>query len=96
MFSKIKINLMIMSTDIQTSQLFTGTKNLINDATKALMILIPVVAVLLVGYFFIRKGAADEMDQKKWQNRIQTVLICTVFGLMASVLINIISHYYQV
>lgn len=41
----------------------TGTKSLITDIGKWLLILAPIVGTLVSVYFFIRRGAADEMDQ---------------------------------
>ena len=55
---------------VQDSQIVKGTEQLIGDVTTWLMVLAPVVAGLLIIYFCIRRGMADEMDQKKWNNRI--------------------------
>jgi len=48
---------------ISGSKLATGTQNLIQDTTTWLMIIAPIAAGLLILYFCIRRGAADEMDQ---------------------------------
>jgi ABC-type molybdate transport system permease subunit len=48
------------------SQIVKGTEKLIGDVTTWLMVLAPIVAGLLIIYFCIRRSAADEMDQKKW------------------------------
>ena len=58
---------------ISESKLAKGTEKLIGDATTWLMVLAPVVAGLLIIYFCIRRSAADEMDQKKWNNRIVVI-----------------------
>ena len=55
---------------VQDSQIVKGTEKLVGDVTTWLMVLAPVVAGLLIIYFCIRRGMADEMDQKKWNNRI--------------------------
>ena len=55
---------------VEDSQIVTGTEQLIGDLTTWLMVLAPVVSGLLIIYFCIRRGMADEMDQKKWNNRI--------------------------
>ncbi|MDA3846933.1 MAG: hypothetical protein PF505_10405 [Vallitaleaceae bacterium] len=60
--------LFLMSTtayasEVGDSKLATGTQDLINDLTVWLMILAPIVGVVLLIYFFIRRSAADEMDQ---------------------------------
>lgn len=41
----------------------TGTKNLFNDIGIYLVVLAPIAGGVLGTYFFIRRGAADEMDQ---------------------------------
>ena len=48
-----------------TSIFATGTKNLATDIGTYLLILAPISGSLLGVYFFIRRQAADEMDQKK-------------------------------
>jgi energy-coupling factor transporter transmembrane protein EcfT len=51
------------ASEVGDSKLATGTQDLINDLTVWLMILAPIVGVVLLIYFFIRRSAADEMDQ---------------------------------
>lgn len=80
--------------DVKDSKLAKGTEALINDVTTWLMILAPIVAVLLIIYFFIRRSAADEMDQKKWNNRIGVAIISTIGAVLASATLNLIIGYY--
>lgn len=56
-------HLAVYASGLQNSQIAKGTENLIKDATTWLMVLAPVAAGLLIIYFCIRRGAADEMDQ---------------------------------
>ena len=63
---------------ISESKLAKGTEKLIGDATTWLMVLAPVVAGLLIIYFCIRRSAADEMDQKKWNNRIVVAIVSCI------------------
>ncbi len=77
------------------SQLARGTERLIADATTWLMILAPVVAGLLIIYFCIRRSAADEMDQKKWNNRIVAAIVSCIGAVLGSATLNIIIGYYQ-
>ncbi len=76
------------------SKLVIGTKRLINDASMTGMILAPFIAVGMIVYFFIRKGAADEMDQKKWTSRIWVTLFCLVGVELAGVIIGLVTKYY--
>lgn len=80
---------------MQNSKIVTGTESLISDLTSWLLILAPVLTVLLVGYFFLRKAASDEMDAKRWDNRIKVAIISCVGVIVASGLINVIMNYYK-
>lgn len=80
---------------IQDSPIVTGTENLIADLTSWLLILAPVLTVLLVGYFFLRKAASDEMDAKRWDNRIKIAIISCIGVVVASGLINVLMNYYR-
>ncbi len=80
---------------IGNSQIAKGTEKLIQDATTWLMVLAPVVAGLLIIYFCIRRSAADEMDQKKWNNRIVVAIVSCIGAVLGSASLNIIIGYYQ-
>ncbi|MDR1208779.1 MAG: hypothetical protein LBK41_00445 [Clostridiales bacterium] len=81
--------------DIGQSKLATGTEQLIQDATAWLMIVAPLVTVVAVIYYLIRKTIADEMDTKKWNSRISTAIICCIGVVAAALTINLIVGYYQ-
>ena len=80
--------------DLASSKLVMGTKNLMNDAAMVGMILAPLIAVGLIIYFFIRKDAADEMDQKKWSSRIWVTVFCVVGVELAGMIIGLVTRYY--
>jgi ABC-type molybdate transport system permease subunit len=80
---------------ISDSQIAKGTEKLIQDATTWLMVLAPVVAGLLIIYFCIRRSAADEMDQKKWNNRIVVAIVSCIGAVLGSATLNIIIGYYK-
>lgn len=77
------------------SKIVTGTEKLIGDVTTWLMVLAPVVAGLLIIYFCIRRSAADEMDTKKWNNRIVVAIVSCIGAVLGSATLNIIIGYYQ-
>ncbi len=79
---------------IGSSVAVTGTKNLINDITSAALVIAPVAGAAFIVYFCIRRSAADEMDQKKWNNRIVTAVVSTVGAVIAVSLINVVIGYY--
>ncbi len=87
-------SLPVMADTVQESKLVKGTENLIQDVTTWLMILAPIVGILLIIYFFIRRSAADEIDQKKWNNRIVTVIVSVIGAVLASATLNLIISYY--
>jgi ABC-type molybdate transport system permease subunit len=80
---------------INDSQIVKGTEKLIRDVTTWLMILAPVVAGLLIIYFCIRRSAADEMDTKKWNNRIVVALVSCIGAVLGSATLNLVIGYYK-
>ena len=70
-------------------------RKLVGDVTTWLMVLAPVVAGLLIIYFCIRRGMADEMDQKKWNNRIVVAVVSCIGAVLGSATLNLILGYYQ-
>ena len=79
---------------VQDSQIVKGTEKLVGDVTTWLMVLAPVVAGLLIIYFCIRRGMADEMDQKKWNNRIVVAVVSCIGAVLGSATLNLILGYY--
>lgn len=80
---------------VNDSQIVKGTEKLIGDVTTWLMVLAPVVAGLLIIYFCIRRSAADEMDQKKWNNRIVVAIVSCIGAVLGSATLNLILGYYK-
>ncbi len=89
------IRLPTVAASISNSKIAQGTQELISDLTTWLMILAPVVSGALIIYFFIRRSAADEMDQRSWNNRITTAIISCIGAVLGSVLLNLIIGYYM-
>lgn len=80
---------------LQDSEIVKGTEKLIGDVTTWLMVLAPVVAGMLIIYFCIRRAAADEVDQKKWNNRIVVAVVSCIGAVLGSALLNLILGYYS-
>lgn len=80
---------------VSESQIVKGTEKLIGDVTTWLMVLAPVVAGLLIIYFCIRRSAADEMDTKKWNNRIVVAIVSCIGAILGSATLNLIIGYYK-
>ncbi|SHH69115.1 hypothetical protein SAMN02746098_01160 [Desulfosporosinus lacus DSM 15449] len=81
--------------DVSSSKIAQGTEKLISDVTTWLMVLAPVASGLLIIYFFIRRSAADEMDQKKWNNRIVVAIVSCIGAVLGSATLNLILGYYK-
>ena len=84
----------VLASNVSGSKLATGTEQLIRDLTTWLMILAPIAAGLLVIYFCIRRSAADEMDQKKWNNRVVVAVVSCIGAVLGSATLNLILGYY--
>ncbi len=93
-FTAIFNALPTFAADFGTSIFATGTKNLFTDIGKYLIILAPIAGAAVGVYFFIRRGAADEMDQKKWNDRIKTTVVSTLGAVLIGTLIVLIASYY--
>jgi len=83
------------ASSVADSKIAKGTERLIQDLTTWLMVLAPVAAGLLIIYFFIRRSAADEMDMKKWNNRIVVAIVSCVGAVLGSAILSLIIGYYQ-
>lgn len=90
----IYLNPVFAAGSVKDSQFVKGTERLINDVTTWLMVLAPIVAALLIIYFCIRRSAADEMEQKKWNNRITVAIVSCIGAVLASATLNLIIGYY--
>ncbi|MGN0679257.1 MAG: Mbov_0395 family pilin-like conjugal transfer protein [Oscillospiraceae bacterium] len=73
----------------------TGTMKLLNDASNALLIIAPIAGVVCIIFFSIRHAAADEMDQKKWKQRIVVAAVSVIVAVLASAIISTLVGYYQ-
>lgn len=80
---------------INSTALVKGTQKLINDLTNWLLVIAPILTILLVGYYLMRKSAADEMDGKRWDSRVKIAIVCCIGVVVASGLINVLVGYYQ-
>lgn len=81
--------------ELASSKAVTGTKALLGDLSSILLVVAPLVGTACIIYFAVRHGAADEMDQKKWKQRIIVAAVSIVVAVVASALINVLVSYYQ-
>lgn len=85
----------IYASNIGSSQIAKGLDKLLKDLTSWAYKIIPAVGTILVIYFFIRRGSADEMDIKKWDNRIKTCVISSVGAVLGAVIIELAISYFK-
>ena len=83
------------ASSVADSKIAKGTERLIQDLTTWLMLLAPVAAGLLIIYFFIRRSAADEIEQKTWNKRIVVAIVSCVGAVLGSAILSLIIGYYQ-
>lgn len=86
---------LIYADGIQSSTIFTGLKKLIDDLGKALIVIAIPVGTVVTAYCFIRRAAADDMDHKKWSNRITTTIVSTIGAILSGVIITLVSGYFK-
>jgi len=84
----------VFAADFGSSTIAVGTKNLITDVGKYLVVLAPIAGGVIGVYFFIRRSGADEMDRKKWEDRIKVTIVSTIGAVLVSALIVLIASYY--
>ena len=85
----------IYASNIASSQLAKGLDKLLKDLTSWAYKVIPAIGTVLTIYFFIRRGSADEMDIKKWDNRIKTCVISSIGAVLGAVIIDLAIGYFQ-
>lgn len=85
----------VSASGLEGSVFVTGTTKLLNDAGKIVAVLSPLVASAVVGYCFVRRGAADEMDHKKWTNRINVAIVSGIAGTLGGTIITVLSGYFK-
>lgn len=83
------------ATSFQNLKLYSGTINLMRDATTALMVGAPIVCALCILFFQIRKSAADQQEQQIWSKRTKTAIISCVIAFGASGIVNLLATYYS-
>ncbi len=80
--------------DLASSTLATGLKKFIEDVGKYLILIAIPAGTAVVAYCFIRRGMADEMDHKKWSNRITIAIISSIGAVVAGVIITVFGSYF--
>ena len=91
----LSLNKIYIYAGIGDTKLITGTIKLINDLTTSMLVISPIAGGLLALYFFLRKNAADEGDQKQWNRRLYITGVCIIGSVVVSGLISTVTGYYK-
>lgn len=94
-FAAMFVAMPVAAAGLEGTSLVTGLKKLMNDATSVLLVLAPIVGICVSAYFLIRRGASDEMDQKKWENRIKVALVSMIGVVVLSATVKAILSYFS-
>ena len=85
----------VASANIGNSKIVTGINKLLDDIGKVLIAIAIPAGTAVTAYCFIRRSASDEMDHKKWTNRINVAIVSTIGAIVAGVLISVLSGYFK-
>lgn len=85
----------VYADSVESSILYTGLTKLLEDVGKALIVIAIPTGIVFTAYSFVRKGAADDMDHQKWNNRIKTTIISTIGAITAGAIISLVSKYFS-
>lgn len=79
------------------SKLVTGTTNLLNDAMNVAQVMGLVICGVLLLYFAIRSGMAqdDEQERKSWKKAMKYDLVVAVIVVAGAQFIQVITGYYK-
>lgn len=86
---------MNLATALESTKAWIGLKGLIVDATGILLMAAPLLGGTILIYLFIRKGMADEQEQKMWRDRIKVTIFCTIGAVVGSGLLTVITGYFK-
>ena len=79
---------------IQSSVVGTGIKALLDDLTAWLPIVAVGVGIVVITFCLIMRGAKDEMEKKKWTDRIGTTVWSTIGAVIGASILNLLLSYF--
>lgn len=86
---------LIYAGGLSSSKAVTGTKNLLQDATKVVTILAPIVAGVMAGWNGLKLSSADDDEVKPIKKKIKICVIGGVVALIGGTMIQVILNYYK-
>lgn len=80
---------------LESSQFYTGTQQLLSDASRALLVLAPLAAAACWAYMGIRKMNAEDQEAIMWKKRMVGVGVGLIIAVGASAIVALVTHYYS-
>lgn len=78
---------------LQSSQMYIGFMQFLNDLMTVAMIACPVIGGLAAVVFLARRSMADEQDGKMWMKRVYQAVACGIGGGLVTGIIALITSY---
>lgn len=85
----------VASATIETSIIVTGTKKLVADVGKALMVLAPVVGGCMEAFEFFKSTHAEDEEMRAIKKKQKVILIGVIGVFVAGAVMTIVASYYK-
>ncbi|MDO9492009.1 hypothetical protein [Acetobacterium sp.] len=72
----------------------TGTVKLLTDASLALYIILPLLALIVIGWNVIKRMQADDHEKVKYKENMKTTFIYLVIGMTVNGFITLLLSYF--
>lgn len=72
----------------------TGLVSLLTDASNSLYIILPLLALIVIGWNVVKRMQADDHEKIKFKENIKTTFIYLVIGMTANGFITLLLSYF--
>jgi uncharacterized membrane protein YidH (DUF202 family) len=72
----------------------TGTVKLLTDASLALYIVLPLLALIVIGWNVVKRLQADDHEKIKYKENMKTTLFYLVIGMTVNGFITMVLSYF--
>lgn len=72
----------------------TGLVKLLSDASLALYIILPLLALIVIGWNVIKRLQADDHEKIKYKENMKTTLVYLVIGMTVNGFITMLLSYF--
>lgn len=97
-FSIITLNInTVFATDLMNNPITQGAKQMLQDASKVVMLLATVATPFFIAlYQFKKKASDDEMEGKQYDKKTKAVILCYILIMSAGVIVNVVAYYFKI